>query len=47
MRAWVLFQAENILVHLLADVRIELANFLLGGGSDLNAVGQLVSQLPY
>jgi hypothetical protein len=40
VRARILFQAENIPVHLLADAGIELANVPLGGGSDFNAVRQ-------
>ncbi len=40
MRTWILFQAEKVQVHLLADVSIELANVPLSGGRDFNAVGQ-------
>src|SRR5450759_158675 len=40
MRTWILFEAENVAVHLPADVRIELADVPFGGGSDFNAVGQ-------
>jgi len=48
MRTRVLFQAENVPVHLLSDVGIELAEVPLGGGGDFNAVGQdSVSQFPY
>jgi hypothetical protein len=47
-RAGILFQAQNIPVHLLADVSIELADAPLGGGRDFNAVGQpLVSKFPH
>jgi hypothetical protein len=40
MRTWILFEAENVPVHLPADVRIELAEVPFGGRSDFNAVGQ-------
>ena len=40
MRTWILFEAENVPVHLPADLRIELAEVRFGGGSDFNAVGQ-------
>jgi hypothetical protein len=39
-RARVLLQAENVAVHLLADVRVELADVPLGGGRDFNTIGQ-------
>jgi hypothetical protein len=32
MRTWILFQAEKVQVHLLADVSIELAQVPLSGG---------------
>jgi hypothetical protein len=48
MRAGIFFQAEDVPVHLLADVSIELADLPLSGGRDFNAVGQpLVSKLPH
>ena len=48
MRARIRFQAETVPVHLLSDVRIELAQLPLSGGSDFNAVGQdSVSQFPH
>lgn len=48
VRARVLFQVENVPVHLLADVRIEFAEIPLRGGSDFNAVGQdSVPQFPH
>src|SRR5208283_585745 len=48
MRTRTLFQAENVPVDLLSDVRIELAKIPLGSGSDLNAVGQnSVSKFPH
>ena len=40
MRTWILFQAEKVQVHLLADVRIELADVPLSSGSDFNPVCQ-------
>lgn len=39
-RARLLFQAEQVAIHPLADVRIELADLLLGGRRDLNAIVQ-------
>jgi hypothetical protein len=48
MRTWILFQTKKVPVHLLADVRIELAEVPLSGGSDFDAVGQdSVSQFPH
>jgi hypothetical protein len=48
MRTGILFQAENVPVHLLSDVRIEIAEVPLSGGSDFNAVGQnSIPQFPY
>ena len=48
MRAWILFEAENVPVHWPADVRIELAEIPFGGGSDFNLVGQdSVPQYPH
>ena len=48
MGTGILLQAENVPVHLLTDMRIELAEVPLSGGSDFNAVGQLsVSQFPH
>jgi hypothetical protein len=48
VRTRILFQTENVPVHLLADVRIELAEVLLSGGSDFDAVGQdSVPQFPH
>lgn len=48
MRAWILFEAENVPVHLPADVRIEFAKIPFGGGSDCNVVGQdSVPQFPH
>src|ERR1022692_3944747 len=32
LRTWILFQADKVQVHLLADVSIELANVPLSGG---------------
>ncbi len=47
MRTWILFQAEQVPVDLLSDVRIQLAEIPLGSGSDLNTVGQnSVSEFP-
>jgi hypothetical protein len=39
IRTWILFQAENIPVHLLSDLRIELTEVPLSGGSDFYAIG--------
>ena len=39
--ARILFEAENVPIHLLADVGIELADVPLGGRSDFNTTGQL------
>ena len=48
MRAWILFEAENVPVDLLSDVGIELAKVPLSGGSDFHAVGQeSVSKFPH
>jgi hypothetical protein len=48
MRTWIVLQAENVPGHLLSDMRIELAEVPLSGGSDFNAVGQvLVSKFPH
>ena len=48
MRTWILFEAENVPVHLPADLRIELAEVPFGGGSDFHAVGQdSVPQFPH
>ena len=48
MRTWILFQTEKIPVHLLAEVRIELADVFLSGRSDFDAIGQdSVSQFPH
>ena len=39
---------QSILVHLLSDVRIKLAEIPLGGGSDFDPVGQgSISQFPH
>jgi hypothetical protein len=38
--ARILFQTENITVHLLTDVRFGLADLPLSGGRDLNAIAQ-------
>jgi hypothetical protein len=40
MRTRILFQAENVPVHLLSDVRIEFPEVPLSGRSDLDAVSQ-------
>jgi hypothetical protein len=48
MRTRILFQTENVPVHLPADVRVELAEVSLGGGSDFDAVGQdSIPQFPH
>jgi len=48
MRARIFFQTENVPVHVLADVRIELAEVPLSGGSDFDAIRQdSVSQVPH
>ena len=48
MRTRTLFQAEDVPVHLLSDVRIKPAKVPLSGGSDLSAVGQdSVSKFPH
>ena len=48
MRPGILFQAENVPVHLPSDVRVEFAEVPLSGGSDFNAVGQdSVPQFPH
>ncbi len=48
MRTRILFQAENVPVHLLSDVRIEFSKVPLSGGSDLDPVGQdSISQFPH
>jgi len=48
MRAWILFEAENVPVHFLADRRIEPTDFPFRGGSDLHAVSQdSVPQFPH
>jgi len=48
MRTRILFEAENVPGHLLSNVRIELAEVPLSGGSDCNAVGQnSVSEFPH
>ena len=48
MRAWILFEAENVPVHLPPHVRIELADLPFGGRSNFNEVGQdLVPQYPH
>ena len=41
MRARILFKEENVPVHLFADVRVQIANVPLRGGSDFNSVGQV------
>jgi hypothetical protein len=47
-RPWILFQAENVAVHLFANVRIQLTDFPLSGGSDFNAIDQgSVPQFPH
>ena len=38
MRTRILFQAENVPVHLLSDVRIEFSEIPLSGGSDFDPV---------
>jgi hypothetical protein len=46
--AGVVFEAENVPVHLLSDVRIEPADIPLSGGGDFNPVGQVsVPQFPH
>jgi hypothetical protein len=48
MRTRILFQAEKVQAHVLADVRIKLAEISLSGGRDFNAVGQVsVPQFPH
>lgn len=44
----ILLQAENVPVYLLSNMRIELTEIPLSGGSDFNAVGQVsVPQFPH
>ena len=40
MRTWILFQAKDVQVHLLSDVRIEFSDLPFGRRSDFNAVRQ-------
>jgi hypothetical protein len=48
MRTRILFQAENVPDDLLSDVRVQLAQVPLSGGSDFSAVDQeSASEFPH